>query len=140
MNKILKSNHYKIAETIAAIALVALSLVTFYIRPNSANMHIAVKWFLGVAPNFLGGIGSTIVIFILMFNAFKKQGLSHYKICLASALFSAVGLMLWEAIRAIGSFLFDWEDVIMSTVGSALSFVLLLLLANANIRKDNFDL
>ncbi len=140
MTEIVRSAHYRIAELIGFIAFVAIFLVNFYFRPNSANMSATVKWFLGVAPNFLGGIGLTISIFVYRFNVFKKRGLTLYKTCIASALISSIGLLVWESIRAIGSFFFDSEDVIMSTVGSALSLVLLVLLVNMNIRKGNFDL
>jgi hypothetical protein len=140
MSKILKSKHYRIAEVIGFSALVAIFFVDHYFRPNSANMSAKVKWFLGVAPNFLGGIGSTIFIFFYWFQRFKKRGLSLHKACFASALISSIGLLVWEAIRSIGSFFFDPEDVIMSTVGSGLSLILLLLLVNANIRKGNFNL
>jgi zinc transporter ZupT len=140
MPEILKSKHYRMAEAIGFSAFVAIFSVDFYFRPNSANMSAPVKWFLGVAPNFFGGIGLTISIFIYRFQGFKKWGLSLHKKCFASAIISSIGLLVWEAIRSIGSFFFDPEDVIMSAVGSGLSLILLLLLVNANIRKGNFDL
>lgn len=83
-------------------------------------------------PNFLGGIGMTMVIFIQGFHFFSKRKISLHYANLISACASFAGLWIWEYVQATAGHAVDYLDIGVSAFGALLAYLVLFM----GIRKN----
>ncbi len=112
-----RSSYYWFA--LFAICFITYQHVTDNIRPNYDGNNLAVKYFLGIAPNFFPAIGIPALFVILIpeiiqtYNWFTKN--KH----LSANIISITGLVSWEFIQVTSKKLhFDWNDVLWTFIGA----------------------
>ncbi len=93
------------------------------IRPNYNGNSAAVKYFLGVAPNFFPGIGIPALFVLIIPYILKKNNSGAWfyeKRHLSANLISVIGLVGWEFIQLSGKLKFDWHDILWTFIGALL--------------------
>jgi hypothetical protein len=121
-------------------AIFAISFVAFQIlqdiRKDYAGESLAVKYFLGVAPNFFPAIGLPALFVILIPEIFGKNK-KFKRICensrIASSITSLVGLIIWEVLQLTGNLKFDWNDILWTILG-ALIFQLIWIVSSTKFK------
>lgn len=103
-----------------ALCFIAFQQVTDSIRPNYNGNNPAVKYLLGIAPNFFPGIGipALLVALIPMLSNKNNKWLTENRHITAN-LISLTGLLSWEFLQATSTKLhFDWNDVLWTIIGA----------------------
>lgn len=109
-----------------ALGTSATWLVQDHLRPSYRGRGEALRYLLGVAPNFLAGLGlaSFFVVSIPQVNAASRSpsrspwlnGKAH----LTGILISVTGLSAWEAIQPLSTRgHFDPHDILWTILGAA---------------------
>lgn len=106
------------------LALFALCFITYQqiidnIRPNYSGNNLAVKYLLGIAPNFFPAIGMP-ALFVVLIPEMKRttKWLTENK-HLTANIISITGLISWEFIQTTSTKLhFDWNDVLWTLIGA----------------------
>lgn len=108
-------------------------------RPNYSGGNEMVQYFLGVAPNYLPGIG--LPAFFLILIPFMKPAnnnsvwVTHYK-HITAILISLSGLILWEIVQSsLPKAVFDVNDVLWTFLG-CLTFFIIWHLVPATFRNE----
>jgi len=102
-----------------AFCFIAYQQIIDNIRPNYSGDSSAIKYLLGVAPNFLPGIGIPALFVILLPQINKTNKWFNEKRHLTANLISLTGLISWEFVQTTSAKLhFDWNDVIWTLIGA----------------------
>ena len=107
---------------IFAISFLLFSIVQDYIRPNYDGANGIIIYLLGVAPNFLPGIGLPALLCVVI-PELSKPNSSLFKHRLYwSAGISISGLIANEFITIFtpGRGVFDWNDILWTIIGVGL--------------------
>jgi hypothetical protein len=106
---------------IFAICFSAFNQIQDNIRPNYIGDNAALKYFLGVAPNFFPAIGiPALFVLIIPYVRNKKNSDNWFskKRHLAANLISVIGLIGWEFAQMSGKLRFDWNDILWTFIGA----------------------
>jgi len=102
-----------------AFCFVSYQQIIDNIRPNYLGNNWAVRYLLGIAPNFFPAIGIP-ALFVVLLPQLKptNKWLSEKKHIRANAI-SLVGLITWEVIQTTSTKLhFDWNDILWAIIGA----------------------
>ncbi len=109
---------------IFALCFTAFNQIQDNFRPKYNGDNSIIKYLLGVAPNFFPAIGIP-ALFIMVIPLVQKKNNSetwiYKKRHLSANLFSVIGLVGWEFAQLSGKLIFDWNDILWTSIG-ALSF------------------
>ena len=136
MAKVYRTQHFHAIEWLGTISFFFIMLIQYFIRPNwGASSNENIRFCLGIAPNFLGGIAMTIALF--MYQITKRLPFTQNALLsiLISFLAAGFGLWLWEYFQLIAHRFFDTNDVIASWCGAAISFVAIYIQVQRNFKK-----
>jgi hypothetical protein len=102
-----------------AICFGAFQLITDIIRPTYSGENAAIRYFLGIAPNFFPSIGIPALFVILLPHLNKAHTFFHEKKHLTANAISVTGLISWEFIQMTSKKLhFDWNDLLWTLIGA----------------------
>jgi hypothetical protein len=108
---------------IFAFCFFTFNQIQDHIRPNYNGQSIAIKYFLGIAPNFFPGIGLP-ALFVLIIPYFLKKNYPNSWFLknkhLTANLISITGLVGWEFMQISGKMWFDWNDILWTFIGALL--------------------
>ena len=111
---------------IFGVSFFLFSVVQDYIRPNYDGSDETIVYLLGVAPNFLPGIGLPALLYVVIPEVFNPNtSLSKNRFYWSVAI-SVAGLVGNEVITIFtpGRSVFDWSDILWILIGTGL-FVLI---------------
>ena len=111
---------------IFAICFLLFSIVQDYIRPNYDGANGIIIYLLGVAPNFLPGIGLPALLYVVIPEVSKPNS-SLFK----NRLYWSVGISVGISISGLianefitiftpGRGVFDWNDILWTIIGVGL--------------------
>ena len=106
------------------LALFALCFITYQqiidnIRPNYMGDSSAVKYFLGIAPNFFPAIGIPALFVVLIPQMKWTHPWLNEKRHITANIISLTGLISWEFIQTTsGKLHFDWNDILWTFIGA----------------------
>lgn len=106
---------------IFAICFLAFQLIQDHIRPNYSTIKPAIKYLLGIAPNFFPSIGIPAIFIILIplmsTNKQISKRMEKHLHLIANA-FAQLGLITWEFLQVFTkNGHFDWNDVLWTVLG-----------------------
>jgi hypothetical protein len=93
------------------------------IRPHYNGNNAAIKYFLGVAPNFFPAVGIPALFVLIIPYVLKNNNTGTWfyeRRHLSANLISVIGLVGWEFIQLSGKLKFDWHDIIWTLIGALL--------------------
>ena len=98
------------------------SVVQDYIRPNYDGANEIIIYLLGVAPNFLPGIGLPALLYVVIPEVSKPNSSLFKNRLYWSAGISISGLIANEFITIFtpGRGVFDWNDILWTIIGAGL--------------------
>jgi len=111
---------------IFGVSFFLFSVVQDYIRPDYDGSDGTIVYLLGVAPNFLPGIGLPALLYVVIPEVFNPNtSLSKNRFYWSVAI-SVAGLVGNEVITIFtpGRSVFDWSDILWILIGTGL-FVLI---------------
>ena len=111
---------------IFAISFLLFSIVQDYIRPNYDGANGIIIYLLGVAPNFLPGIGLPALLYVVIPEVSKSNSSLFKNRLYWSVGISISGLIANEFIIIFtpGRGVFDWNDILWTIIGAGL-FILI---------------
>jgi hypothetical protein len=111
---------------IFAISFLLFSIVQDYIRPNYDGANGIIIYLLGVAPNFLPGIGLPALLYVVIPEVSKPNSSLFKNRLYWSVGISISGLIANEFITIFtpGRGVFDWNDILWTIIGAGL-FILI---------------
>jgi len=111
---------------IFAISFALFPIVQDYIRPTYQGDNELVVYFLGVAPNFLPGVGLPALLYALIPEVFKSHTSLYRNRLYWSVAISVMGLVANEFVTLFtpGRGVFDWNDIVWSILGAGLFAVI----------------
>lgn len=108
---------------IFAFCFTAFSQIQDNLRPSYRGDNSALKYFLGVAPNFFPAIGMPALFILIIPIVFKKYNSAYWFSTnrqLTANLISVIGLVGWEFAQMSGKLRFDWNDILWTFIGALL--------------------
>ena len=108
---------------IFAFCFTAFNQIQDNIRPNYVGHSYAIKYFLGVAPNFFPAVGIPALFLLIIPYVLKKNNSTTWfykKRQLTANLISIIGLVGWEFAQMSGKLRFDWNDILWTFIGAFL--------------------
>jgi hypothetical protein len=107
---------------IFAISFLLFSIVQDYIRPNYDGANEIIIYLLGVAPNFLPGIGLPALLYVVIPEVSKPYSSFFKNRLYWSVGISILGLIANEFITIFtpGRGVFDWNDILWTIIGASL--------------------
>ena len=130
---------------IFAISFLLFSIVQDYIRPNYDGANGIIIYLLGVAPNFLPGIGLPALLYVVIPEVSKPNSSLFKNRLYWSVGISISGLIANEFITIFtpGRGVFDWNDILWTIIGAGL-FTLthkkFNKIQHRSLMKENIDL
>ena len=117
-----KMNRKFIYYIIFAICFLLFSIVQDYIRPNYDGANGIIIYLLGVAPNFLPGIGLPALLYVVIPEVSKPNSSLFKNRLYWSVGISISGLIANEFITIFtpGRGVFDWNDILWTIIGAGL--------------------
>ena len=110
---------------IFAISFLLFSIVQDYIRPNYDGANEIIIYLLGVAPNFLPGIGLPALLYVVIPEVSKHNSSLFKNRLYWSVGISISGLIANEFITIFTpGGVFDWNDILWTIIGAGL-FILI---------------
>ena len=108
------------------VSFLLFPVVQDYIRPNYDGSNELIVYLLGVAPNFLPGIGLPALLYVVIPEVFNPNTSLFKNRFYWSVAISVAGLVGNEVITIFtpGRGVFDWSDVLWTLIGTGL-FVLI---------------
>ena len=105
-----------------AISFLLFPIVQNYIRPNYEGDNELVVYFLGVAPNFLPGVGLPALLYVVIPEVFKSHASLFRNRLYWSVAISITGLVGNEFVTLFtpGQGVFDWNDIVWAIIGAGL--------------------
>jgi hypothetical protein len=121
--------------TLFAVCFIGYQQIIDNIRPHYHNNNVIIKYFLGIAPNFLPAIGIP-ALFVAIISHLKRYSVwFNSKSHITANLISLSGLIAWEFIQTTSKKLFfDWNDVLWTILG-ALVFQLIWVLTPTKYKE-----
>jgi hypothetical protein len=119
MSKVNTSKGLYFWFSLFALCFIAYQQVQDNLRPNYTGGNLAVKYLLGVAPNFFPGIGIP-ALFVVLFPQLKQHSKwSNEKRHITANSVSIAGLLTWEFLQTVTTRgHFDWNDVLWTLIGA----------------------
>ena len=107
---------------IFAISFLLFSIVQDCIRPNYDGANGIIIYLLGVAPNFLPGIGLPALLYVVIPEVSKPNSSLFKNRLYWSVGISILGLIANEFITIFtpGRGVFDWNDILWTIIGAGL--------------------
>ena len=119
--------HLKMDRNVAYYFVFAISFLLFpivqnYIRPNYEGDNELVVYFLGVAPNFLPGVGLPALLYVVIPEVFKSHTSLFRNRLYWSVAISITGLVGNEFVTLFtpGQGVFDWNDIVWTIIGAGM--------------------
>ena len=105
-----------------AISFLLFPIVQNYIRPNYEGDNELVVYFLGVAPNFLPGVGLPALLYVVIPEVFKSHTSLFRNRLYWSVAISITGLVGNEFVTLFtpGQGVFDWNDIVWTIIAAGL--------------------
>ena len=105
-----------------AISFLLFPIVQNYIRPNYEGDNELVVYFLGVAPNFLPGVGLPALLYVVIPEVFKSHTSLFRNRLYWSVAISITGLVGNEFVTLFtpGQGVFDWNDIVWAIIGAGM--------------------
>ena len=108
---------------IFAFCFTAFNQIQDNIRPNYIGDSTAIKYLLGVAPNFFPAIGIPALFVLIVPYLLKNKNSDNWfyeKRHFSANLISIIGLVGWEFLQLSGKLKFDWHDILWTLIGALL--------------------
>ena len=108
------------------ISFLLFPTVQDYIRPNYDGGNGVIVYLLGIAPNFLPGVGLPALLYVVIPEVTKPQSSLFENRLYWSVVISLLGLIGngFITIFAPGRGVFDWNDILWTIIGAGL-FILI---------------
>ena len=105
-----------------AISFLLFPIVQNYIRPNYEGDNELVVYFLGVAPNFLPGVGLPALLYVVIPEVFKSHTSLFRNRLYWSVAISITGLVGNEFVTLFtpGQGVFDRNDIVWTIIGAGM--------------------
>ena len=131
-----KMNRKFIYYIIFAICFLLFSIVQDYIRPNYDGANGIIIYLLGVAPNFLPGIGLPALLYVVIPEVSKPNSSLFKNRLYWSVGISISGLIANEFITIFtpGRGVFDWNDILWTIIGVGLFTLTVKKFSNKHLR------
>lgn len=125
----------KLSTRYGAVGLGGLGLLTLvqWARQNHLQHGALLAYLIGVGPNFAAAIAITFVVLAawLDMRPVADPGAVQLRFRISAAI-SALGLIGWECLQMTShALVFDWQDVLATLAGIAVSTVLYRVLRSA---------
>jgi len=116
----------KVATRCGLVGLGGLALLAAVQGLRSGHMKTGAvgAWLLGIGPNFAAAIAITFVLLAAWLDMAPVADVATVRRRFhASAAVSAIGLIGWEFVQlSAKAFVFDWQDMLATLAGIAVSF------------------
>lgn len=135
-----KDKQSKIITIWVILSFLGVIVVKIVVRPMHLNLSTFGKFLQGTLPNFLASSGYCALAFLYYELLFKtdKENISVTKKLFFASIFSFIGLTLWEIIQHFMGYSIDYEDILMTALGSLTTCIFILAIykfrANKNIK------
>jgi|GEM_PF-1977300 len=105
-----------------AISFLLFPIGQNYIRPGYEGDNELVVYFLGVAPNFLPGVGLPALLYVVIPEVFKPHTSLFSNSLYWSVAISITGLVGNEFVTLFtpGQGVFDWNDIVWTIIGTGM--------------------
>ena len=119
-------NRNSIYYAVFIISFLLFPTVQDYIRPNYDGGNEVIVYLLGIAPNFLPGVGLPALLYVVIPEVTRPESSLFENRLYWSVVISLLGLIGNEfvTIFAPGRGVFDWNDILWTVIGAGL-FVLI---------------
>ena len=104
------------------ISFLLFPTVQDYIRPNYDGGNEVIVYLLGIAPNFLPGVGLPALLYVVIPEVTRPESSLFENRLYWSVVISLLGLIGNEFITifAPGRGVFDWNDILWTIIGVGL--------------------
>ena len=119
-------NRNSIYYAVFIISFLLFPIVQDYIRPNYDGGNGVIVYLLGIAPNFLPGVGLPALLYVVVPEVTRPESSLFENRLYWSVVISLLGLIGNEfvIIFAPGRGVFDWNDILWTIIGAGL-FILI---------------
>ena len=115
-------NRNSIYYAVFIISFLLFPTVQDYIRPNYDGDNGVIVYLLGIAPNFLPGVGLPALLYVVIPEVFKSHTSLFRNRLYWSIAISITGLVGNEFVTLFtpGQGVFDWNDIVWTIIGAGM--------------------
>ena len=119
-------NRNSIYYAVFIISFLLFPTVQDYIRPNYDGGNGVIVYLLGIAPNFLPGVGLPALLYVVIPEVTRPESSLFENRLYWSVVISLLGLIGNEFVTIFvpGRGVFDWNDILWTIIGAGV-FVLI---------------